>query len=857
MATKTGMKTLLVISILLTVIPLAALNTMKTSTFTLVSPQLNAALSSAGVPFSTPGPDLGITNWTHNHIENSDLESWSSPANPNDWGTYRSVDRNSWIATEPPHNVSEGTYSAAQQTRSTPYTLGWSYWYQFGLGADMENLTLSFDWYVGPMPDQNVDYFMIYVRLSDNHFVYYYIAGGNSLTLINSSVYGYYQSFGSLNIWNHFYRNITADYLAIPGFPGSIAPGLTVNNVYFYLGAGASTYQWVRAFFDDVQLQDETTTYIGGTTRNGNLETGTSFEWSHTGSSEEAFVLQSTAAHTGAYCANVTAASTGNMSLAQLYNYPRIRITSANPGSFSVWWHLNQQHVSDTEYSMISFQLFNFTHYLRLWYMLGYGGFTPFSNSSQDYYFLIDGFNTTGSWQYFQCNLWQQMSAVFDTSDAIVDNFFVTTRAINPGSYVEVLLDDVKLVAAAVNGADFEDQRDVGSPIYGWDTDYSSDVTVTAQGYGGGKAANCSILSFSSVQLEQELHYRPLNSTRETYFDLMWRLEDYSEGQIIFHIEFDNNRILWYVLGTSNWGVLSNSSNNAYFNATGSGTIGSWIQLHRDLVHDYEAAFGSLPDVEMRELDFYADSGNAPLEVLFDDLYIYDDPAPILTNVDQTPITPDHGQAVQIDLDIVEQDLDIPFLIYRVNTGTFNYVIMAHQTGNTYRASIPGQPYNTLIEYYFQANDTWGMVSALQDGLTYFSYTVDDLTNPNLSITAPSAGAEISGTVNIEVTATDDASGMDRVEFSVGGTPVHTDSSTPYSYAWDSTTVTDGDYTISISAFDNAGNEEVATISVTVNNAGTLPPPPPIPGFPFEAIIIGLATSLGVIFLIRRRRQES
>ncbi|MFX0203605.1 MAG: Loki-CTERM sorting domain-containing protein, partial [Candidatus Hodarchaeota archaeon] len=186
-----------------------------------------------------------------------------------------------------------------------------------------------------------------------------------------------------------------------------------------------------------------------------------------------------------------------------------------------------------------------------------------------------------------------------------------------------------------------------------------------------------------------------------------------------------------------------------------------------------------------------------------------------------------------------------------------HYLIMSHQTGNTYRAMIPGEVYDTLVEYFFQANDTWGMLSTLQDGLTYFSYTVGDYTNPNLSITAPSEGAEISGTVDIEVTATDDASGMNRVEFSIGGTLVNTDSSTPYSYAWDSTTVADGGYRISISAFDNVGNEEVASILITVNNAGTLPPPPPIPGFPLEAIILGLATSLGVIFVIRRRRKES
>ncbi|MFX1301371.1 MAG: Loki-CTERM sorting domain-containing protein, partial [Promethearchaeota archaeon] len=469
---------------------------------------------------------------------------------------------------------------------------------------------------------------------------------------------------------------------------------------------------------------------------------------------------------------------------------------------------------------------------------------------------LIDGFNTTGSWQYFERNLWQDISSVFGTSDAIVDSFFVTALAATTNSRVELLIDDLKLVARTVTVADFEDQGDIGSLIQGWDHEVFYDLIVTDQGYGGGKAANCSLLPFGSLLVDQDLHRRPLNSSRETYLDLMWRIEDFSDGEITFYVQFHDYRVIWYILGTSNWGALSNTSSNVYFNVTGSGTIGSWIQLHRDLAHDYEAAFGSLPDVEMRTLEFSAVTGNAPLEVLFDDVYIYDDPAPILSNVDQTPITPDHEQPVQIEVNIIEQDLDTPFLIYRINSGVFNYLIMSHQTGNTYRATIPGEVFNTLVEYFFQANDTWGMASTLQDGLTYFTYTVGDYTNPDLSITAPSAGAEISGTVNIEVTATDDASGMNRVEFRVGGTLVNTDSSTPYSYAWDSTTVADSDYDISISAFDNVGNEAVASISIIVNNGGTIPPPPPIPGFPFEAIIVGLATSLGVIFVIRRRRHQ-
>ncbi|MFX1342317.1 MAG: Loki-CTERM sorting domain-containing protein, partial [Promethearchaeota archaeon] len=265
-------------------------------------------------------------------------------------------------------------------------------------------------------------------------------------------------------------------------------------------------------------------------------------------------------------------------------------------------------------------------------------------------------------------------------------------------------------------------------------------------------------------------------------------------------------------------------------------------------------AFGSLPDTSIVEITLSVNTGIDPLEILFDDLYLYDDPAPLLDNVVLTPNTPEYDQTVIVDLEVKEQDLDMLELGYQIDLGTWTFISMAHHSGEIYRATIPAQAYNTRVDYFFRANDTWGMYSELPGGAATFNYIVADLTDPDVSIDHPSTGTEVIGTVDIDVSATDEASGMDRVEFSVDGSMVSSDSSAPYSYAWDSTSVADGSVTITVTAYDNDGNQATDSITLTVNNGGTLPPPPPIPGFPLEAIILGVIATLGVIVVIRRRR---
>ncbi len=93
-----------------------------------------------------------------------------------------------------------------------------------------------------------------------------------------------------------------------------------------------------------------------------------------------------------------------------------------------------------------------------------------------------------------------------------------------------------------------------------------------------------------------------------------------------------------------------------------------------------------------------------------------------------------------------------------------------------------------------------------------------DTTPPSVSITAPTAGATVSGTTTVSMTASDNVA-VASVQVKVDGATVATDTTAPYSHAWNTTTVTNGSHTLTAVATDTAGNTATSTaVTVTVTN---------------------------------------
>jgi hypothetical protein len=94
---------------------------------------------------------------------------------------------------------------------------------------------------------------------------------------------------------------------------------------------------------------------------------------------------------------------------------------------------------------------------------------------------------------------------------------------------------------------------------------------------------------------------------------------------------------------------------------------------------------------------------------------------------------------------------------------------------------------------------------------------------PTVVIDDPSNDSTVVGTVTLLATASDD-DGVFSVEFFVDGNPIDNPVYTaPYSLSWITTTVDDGDHTLSATATDILGGMRTDSITVTVNNINDPP----------------------------------
>jgi hypothetical protein len=126
-----------------------------------------------------------------------------------------------------------------------------------------------------------------------------------------------------------------------------------------------------------------------------------------------------------------------------------------------------------------------------------------------------------------------------------------------------------------------------------------------------------------------------------------------------------------------------------------------------------------------------------------------------------------------------------------------------------------------------------------------FTSSNADTTPPVVSISAPSGGATVGGTVSVSGTASD-TGGLAGVSVSVdGGLPQPATGTASWTDGVDTTSLADGTHTVTARAIDTSGNAATASISVNVQNADTTAPSVQIASPVAGATLSGAATVSG------------
>ena len=111
----------------------------------------------------------------------------------------------------------------------------------------------------------------------------------------------------------------------------------------------------------------------------------------------------------------------------------------------------------------------------------------------------------------------------------------------------------------------------------------------------------------------------------------------------------------------------------------------------------------------------------------------------------------------------------------------------------------------------------FGRINALRSLLAAMETSpATDTTAPVVSITSPSNNTTVSGVISVSISASDNVD-VSKVELYINGNLYASDSSSPYTFTWDTTKYANGTYTLMAVAYDSAGNiGQSATVTVNV-----------------------------------------
>jgi phosphodiesterase/alkaline phosphatase D-like protein len=190
-----------------------------------------------------------------------------------------------------------------------------------------------------------------------------------------------------------------------------------------------------------------------------------------------------------------------------------------------------------------------------------------------------------------------------------------------------------------------------------------------------------------------------------------------------------------------------------------------------------------------------------------------DNAAPLLSSVTSTSISSSAATITWTTNEASDTQVE-----YGLTSAYGQVSALASQLVSNHNLGLSGLSASTLYHYRVKSRDAAGNLATSAD-FTFTTAPLPDTTPPAVSMTAPTSGATIAGTVSVSAIASDNV-GVVGVQFKLDGVNLGAEvTAAPYALAWITTTASNGTHSLTAVARDAAGNLTLAAVTVTVDNA--------------------------------------
>lgn len=230
---------------------------------------------------------------------------------------------------------------------------------------------------------------------------------------------------------------------------------------------------------------------------------------------------------------------------------------------------------------------------------------------------------------------------------------------------------------------------------------------------------------------------------------------------------------------------------------------------------------------------------------------------PSVLDVTQDPVEPEYFESVTINctVEMVNDPIARVDIYYSNNSEPWRNLTAVEVVPNIYQCVIPAHPWNTLMRYYVNATTIVGESTIEDNGGQYYQYQVIDTIPPVLWVTGPQNESTVVGEFVIELTWDDAGSRCDHLDYFVDGvwTGTSFEQHGQEGSTKNSDHMSEGWHQFLWIVYDRAGNTLQRSLVLYTRHSPTYTPP--IPGFPWEGIVLGVLLSLILVVGVRQRRR--